>query len=231
MASVRGLPWLLRGFALAASLLGGTAWGQDVTIKPDPPGSSPSGADRLRPDGSDRYAPKVDWSQIPPWRQTSFFGLRARGQFFVYVVDCSGSMADAGRLARAKQEIRRSVMGLRWPQKFLVIFYNDRPLPMPGGGVPQPADLSAKNQLVSWFRLIQPDGETDPRGAMALALGLRPDAIFLLSDGEFPSGAAAAIAQKNPYKVPIHCIDLAGAGGDQLKQIARDSGGQYVVRP
>ena len=46
------------------------------------PGGSPE--DRYGPDGA------VDWSDVPPWRQTSFFGIRARGQFFVYVVDCSG---------------------------------------------------------------------------------------------------------------------------------------------
>src|SRR5262245_43749007 len=41
-----------------------------------PPGSSPS----------DRYDSDVD-STDPPWRQTSFFGIRARGQFFVFVLD------------------------------------------------------------------------------------------------------------------------------------------------
>ena len=66
------------------------------------PGASPE--DRYGPDGA------VDWSEIPPWRQTSFFGIRARGQFFVYVVDCSGSMIDDDRMPRATIELRRSVL-------------------------------------------------------------------------------------------------------------------------
>ena len=67
---------------------------------------------------------------------------------------------------------------------------------------------------------------------MALALAMRPDAVFLLSDGEFPEGTVEAIARKNRRKVPIHCIDLTGGdAGDQLRQIARDSGGQYRWRP
>ncbi len=54
----------------------------------------------------DRYNLEVtDWSEIPTWRQTSFFGLRARGQFFVFVVDQSGSMIDDDRLIRAKIEL------------------------------------------------------------------------------------------------------------------------------
>jgi hypothetical protein len=174
-----------------------------------------------------------DASDDPPWRQAAFFGVRARGLFFVYVLDQSGSMVDDDRLTRATIELRRSVFALRSPQRFEVIFYNDEATAMPGGPIPRPADLHNKQLLTSWLRLIDPDGETDPRGAIQQALALRPDAVFLLSDGEFPEKTAATIAQANPHKVPIHCIDLAGgaAQGSQLKQIARDSGGQYKSRP
>ncbi len=191
-----------------------------------------AGSAFLAPPGSDRYDPNgVDWRDVPPWRQTSFFGIRARGQFFVYVVDCSGSMIEDDRLARAKEELRRSVRRLQEPQRFKVIFYNDVPIAMPGD-LPRSADLQAKDQFLAWLRLIEPDGETDPRGAMAQALAMRPDAVFLLSDGEFPEGTAEAIARKNARKVPIHCIDLSRDDvGDQLKQIARESGGRYVWRP
>jgi hypothetical protein len=194
--------------------------------------TSKAAADLLRLPGSSRYDPgAVDWREVPHWRQTSFFGIRAQGQFFIYVVDCSGSMLDDDRLIRAKGELRRSIDRLQYPQRFYVIFYNDRPMPM-FGDLPRPADLSAKSQLNQWLRLIQPDGGTDPRGAMALALSLRPDAVFLLSDGEFPDGTVESIARKNPRKVPIHCVDLSGGvAGDQLLRIARDSGGQYASRP
>lgn len=206
--------------------------GAGTTTKPHAKSksSTTAAADLLRPPGSDPYT-TIDWNALPPWKQTSFYGIRAKGQVFIYVVDCSGSMADDERLIRAKQEIRRSVMELRWPQKFQVIFYNDQPLCMPGG-IPQSADLMPKLQMLDWFKTIGPEGETDPRGAMAQAVSLRPDAVFLLSDGEFPPGSVEAISKKNTHKVPIHCIDLAGgAAGDQLKRIAQDSGGQYVSRP
>ena len=187
----------------------------------------------LQPPGSQgRYdEDATDWRDVPPWRQTSFFGVRAQAKFVVYVVDCSGSMIEEDRLARAKEEVRKSVLALREPQRFKVIFYNDQPIAMPGE-LPRPADLASKAQLLSWLRMIEPDGATDPRPAMGLALALQPDAVFLLSDGEFPEGTVEGVARKNPRKVPIHCVDLSGGeAGDQLERIAKESGGRYARRP
>jgi len=190
-----------------------------------PTGTSGNGQDRYNLEGT-------DWSEIPSWRQTSFFGLRARGQFFVFVVDQSGSMIDDDRLTRAKIELLRTVFALQPPQRFEVIFYNEEATPMPGGPLPRPADLKTKNQLTSWLHLIGPDGGTDPRPAMAQAIALQPDAVFLLSDGEFPEGTVERVAKLNPRKVPIHCVDMTGGqAGTHLLRIARDSGGQYASRP
>lgn len=195
------------------------------------PKSKQRSSEFLRRPGERRYEHDEDWSELPPWRQTEFFGIRARGQFFVYVVDCSGSMIDEDRLVRAKRELRRSINRLQVPQRFKVIFYNDQPVPMPGD-LPRSADQNSKDQLAAWLRLIEPDGETDPRAAIGLALALRPDAVFLLSDGEFPDGTVEAIAKKNSRKVPIHCVDLSGGeSGDQLRRIAADSRGEYRARP
>jgi hypothetical protein len=189
----------------------------------------------LQPPGStsdDRYAPDDDWYDVPAWRKTTFFGIRARGQFFVYVVDCSGSMLDDDRLTRATIEVRKSVMALKEPQKFEVIFYNNESMPMPGGPRPRTADMEAKNQLLLWLRLIEPDGGTDPRQSLKQAISLKPDAVFLLSDGEFPEGTVDEVARLNTRNIPIHCIDLAGgSAGDHLKRIAAQSGGQYASRP
>lgn len=208
----------------------GAATAQEIIVKAADE-TAQAGSQFLKPPGTstDRYAPSVDWSTIPPWRQTEFFGIRAQGKTFLYVVDCSGSMGDLDRLVRAKREIRRCVGEMRFPQRFQIIFYNDRPLSMPGGG-PQGADYGSKVQLAHWMSLIDADGETDPRGAMALALGQKPDAVFLLSDGEFPPGTAASIAKLNKAKTPIHCIDFSGGSAD-LKAIAKASGGQYGSRP
>ena len=194
------------------------------------PKSGAEAAEVLTRARGDKYAPKVDWSAVPPWRQTDFFGVKAQGQTFIYVVDCSGSMDEGDRLVRAKREIRRSVGKLRWPQKFHVIFYNDGPIPLPGG-LPRSADAKGKAGLDDWLSLIDAEGPTDPREAMSQALALNPDAVFLLTDGEYPEGSAEAIAAKNPKGVPIHCVDMAGRGTKSLRKIAADSGGEYVARP
>jgi hypothetical protein len=182
---------------------------------------------------ADRYSPgSPDWSELPPWRRTSFFGIRAPGRFFVYVIDCSESMIDDDRLARATIELRRSVLALQAPQQFEVIFFNDESIPMPGGPRPRPADQQTKSQLLAWLRLIEPESGTDPRLALRQALSLRPEAVFLLSDGEFPNGTVAEVARLNTRQIPIHCVDLSGGlGGAHLKRIAHDSGGQYASRP
>ena len=197
-------------------------------------------ADRLKPKSSflrppggnpdDKYGD--DDEEVPPWRQTTFFGIRARGQFFIYVLDGSGSMIDEDRFPKATIELRRSVFALQPPQRFEVIFYNERPIPMPGGPTPRPADLKSKTALLQWLRMMEPEGETFAVPAMSQAIALRPDAIFFLSDGVLPDGTVESIAGLNKAKIPIHCIDLTGgAAGDQLRRIAEQNGGTYAARP
>src|SRR5262249_53784945 len=121
---------------------------------------------------------------------------------------------------------------LQAPQQFEVIFYNDESIPMPGGPRPRPADPPTKSQFLAWLSLMEPEGGTDPRLALRQALSLRPDAVFLLSDGAFPGGTVAEVERLTPRRIPIHCVDLAGGlGGDHLKRIAQASGGQYASRP
>lgn len=204
-------------------LLTAPAFAQKVSSKPRP------GARYLTQPGGDPYSGGTDWANLPPWRQTSFFGVRSKGQFFIYVVDCSGSMGDEARLVRAKAELRRTINAMRYPQRFQVIFYNDEPFTLPAA--PQSADAKGKQAAMNAFSLVDADGPTDPRTAMRLALGQRPDAVFLLSDGEYPEGCPEAISRANPNHVPIHCIDLSGgSAGADLRRIASESGGQYAAR-
>ena len=225
---------LTRAAFVVAILLATTSGAQEIVVKAEKSESEKS--DLLRPPGdsastgssSSSKAP-VDWASLPPWKKTEFFGIRAQGKTFIYVVDCSGSMGQRERLTRAKREIRRGVADMRFPQRFHVIFYNDRPRNMPGGG-PQGVDLESKEHLNRWLSTIDADGDTDPREAMTQALALKPDAVFLLSDGEFPAGVVESISRKNTGKVPVHCVGLSGKGTD-LKKIAKESGGEYVSRP
>ncbi len=208
----------LMGLVLSATIL--TADGPKVRSK--------AAADLEATKTVDLYGSE-DWTRLPAWEQTSFFGVRAKGKVFVFVIDCSGSMG-GGRLARAKSELRRTIAQMRFPQKYLVIFYNDSTQIMPGG-VPRSADYAAQTTLENWLGRIDAEGATQPRDAMRLGIGLQPDAIFLLSDGEFPRGAVEEINARNQKPVPVHCIDLGnGAGTEGLRRIAEHSGGRYAGR-
>lgn len=217
----------MRARIIAAGLMMGIALGNagiagGQTIVPKPPEGAPS-------QPADRYD-KEDWSALPPWKQTNFWGVRAKGQVFVFVIDVSGSMGDQARLVRAKAELRRTVRALKYPQRFLVIVHNEEPRIL-GSGTLLLAGPESSARLDSWLRTVDADGGTDPRAAMQMALGLNPDAVFLLSDGEYPKGSAETIAKANRFRVPVHCVDLSGgASGSSLKRIAGESGGQYAPR-
>ncbi len=181
--------------------------------------------------GSGNYE-SPDFSEIPKWRQISFFGLRAEGRVFIFVIDRSGSMASNARLIRAKLQLIETIRKMQFPQRYLVITFNETARPLIDV-VPVSANRQGSDLLRRQLRYVEPIGETNPLPAMRMAINLRPDAIFLLADGDFPEGAASTInAYNDDNRIPIHCVDLVGGvAGDDLKQIAKQSGGQYLSRP
>ncbi|MEK6236673.1 MAG: VWA domain-containing protein, partial [Planctomycetales bacterium] len=157
-----------------------------------------------------------------------FFGITASGNAFVFVVDISGSMR-GGRFTRAKAELRRSIDALNEKQSYYIIFYNHRTLPMPSGGL-----LAATTQnlvkTTRWMtRYARCTGDTYPEPALKMALRIRPDAVFLLSDGEFDRFVAVRISEyQTGFPVPIHTVGFTNRDGEAvLKAIAERTGGTY----
>lgn len=163
----------------------------------------------------------------------SFFGLEAKGGKFVYVVDRSGSMRGQSLVA-AKGELTRSIMSLGERVEFFVFFYNTDPTPMPGSDLVKATDSNVTDAL-NWIEGVSAGGGTDPTSTMKLALSLKPDAIWLLSDGQFDAKSAEIIADENPGgRVTIHTIAFFSRAGEAiLRKIANENGGQYrfVQRP
>jgi von Willebrand factor type A domain len=164
----------------------------------------------------------------------SFFGIRAEGQRFVYVVDRSGSMGDI-RYERAKTELIRSLAGLSRTQEFFVILYSDDSYPM---FFPRKttefvkASDEAIEQVRDWVNGLGVNGGTNPEPALTKALRMKPDAVFFLTDGEIPASTADSVQRENGGKVTVHTIGFTNPASESvLREIADQSGGKYLFVP
>ncbi len=169
---------------------------------------------------------------------TSFFGLEAYGRRFAYVLDRSGSMGDPGNkpLNAAKQELLTSMARLGDIHQFFIIFYNEEPVVFnPGGGVRQAvfADEVTKNSARRFVERVQAHGGTRHYEALASAIALRPDVIFLLTDGEpkddLSDEELDRLRRSNGGLAQIHVVQFAASpyDGNSLVRLARENRGQH----
>ncbi|MBN2063180.1 MAG: VWA domain-containing protein [Sedimentisphaerales bacterium] len=155
-----------------------------------------------------------------------FFGLSDSGSGFVYVIDHSGSM-EGEKISAALRELSRSIKALDNNVKFYLVFYSDTCLAMPASSL-IPANQQNKARYLEWAQTVTAQGGTNPIEAMQLAISLKPDVIWLLSDGEFAPEAAGTIKQANRRKIKINTLAFgAGAGQAQLQQIAAQNYGKF----
>ena len=72
-----------------------------------------------------------------------------------------------------------------------------------------------------------PTGGTDPLESIARAMEKRPEAIFILSDGEFDFSVVTTVGTLNTqFGVPIHTIGFM-ADAHTLKHLANQNQGTY----
>lgn len=161
-----------------------------------------------------------------------FFGSKGAGKSFVYVVDCSGSMYGQ-RFKRAKDELVKSVNRLTPEQKFYVYFFNDRTFPLydpkPAKGM-QVANKTNKQRASAWIRSREPESTTNPNLALQQALEMKPEVIFLLTDGELddPLEVRQMIKKFNKSSVVIHTIAFENEEGAMtLEAIAKENNGTF----
>lgn len=168
---------------------------------------------------------------------TAFFGIAARAQRFVFVVDASESMREHGAMQTAKKELWQSLQQLSAPVKFQLVFFNLKSQSITRRGE-RPQMLSANEANLrmaqQFLKGIQPDSGTDRFGALSFALSLGPDVVFLLTDSDTPELSAkelSDIRRLNRSRAVIHVVEF-GKGADLgrdnfLKAIARQHGGTY----
>jgi hypothetical protein len=164
-----------------------------------------------------------------------FYGQEARGKRFVYVVDASSSMTGL-RFEKALDELMKSIVELDSDQFFYVIFFNHDEFPQFFPLVDEflsKANANSVHKLADWLKHVAPMGSTNPAPALERALKLNPDAIFLLSDGEFDIRPTMHVLdQFHRESIVIHTIALGSAVGERmLTAISNRTGGEFRFVP
>lgn len=164
---------------------------------------------------------------------TQFFPLDRPTGRFVFVVDASKSMNQKypgpakTRFGRVKVELWKTIYRMVPEQKFFVVFFNTRALPMPATEL-RDGGMERQTDLFDWTRTVRADGQTDPHEALLLAMRMRPDVIYFLTDGEFNYKVVREVTQANFGGITIHTLSLGDdAGAKFLEEIAEKNGGKY----
>jgi hypothetical protein len=134
----------------------------------------------------------------------------------------------------------RTLSQLYAEQEFVVLMFSDDCQPMFDLPIRRlrfhAATPQNKSRIANWLARVRPGGATDPRTSIRAALALYPDAIFLLSDGEFRAGGRGLIADQvirmarglNTHQTPIHTIAYQDRRSRRtLEAIAEHSGGTF----
>jgi hypothetical protein len=149
----------------------------------------------------------------------------------VYVVDRSGSMTDS--IDYVKEELKHSIGKLPDDKEFHVLFYSSGPaLEMPTHRLVNATERN-KQFAFEFIDGIIAQGETDPSDALRRAFAVRPEVIYLLTDGEFDRAVVGLVRGLNAGgRVQVHTIGFLytwpGTSAEGvLKQIAAEHGGNY----
>ena len=172
----------------------------------------------------------------------AFMGAQDQGSKVVFVIDASGSMTSNNSMQVAKNALVSSLQALDAHQQFLIIFYDDRPTVLHLRDVHKPQLYAAteihKTLAKQKIAGIQPGTGTQHVPALEMALRLRPDVIFFLTDAQEPpiyEGELVSLKNLNNKTTRIHSIEF-GVGPEVsdtaspknfLRRLSRQNGGTY----
>lgn len=176
----------------------------------------------------------------------TFFGVKAGGNRFAFVVDGSMSMRRNG-WAACQRELVAAVGRLKPHQFFYVILFNAKPHRMFSDERPEPKPLRATPENVArlrkWVYSFKLQTGTLPMASMKRVLAMRPDAIYFLTDGRLHDDTEGYLKENNKRKDAYDAVVRAATvqtigfytedGRAVLQRIAQDNGGtfRYVARP
>jgi hypothetical protein len=168
--------------------------------------------------------------------RTSVFGIEGEGYKFAYVFDRSGSM-EGRPLQAAKAELIASLKSLADNHQFQIIFYNSQPLRFSPSGEPNRLFFASernKNLAAKFIGSIVADDGTDHERALTLAINLRPDVIFLLTDADEPKLSPGQLDKINRRAegITINAVEFGfgpqAESDNFLVRLARGSGGRHA---
>jgi hypothetical protein len=171
--------------------------------------------------------------------RTRLFGVQGEGHKFVYVFDRSASMGgvDRNALAGAKAELLVSLKNLGPAHRFQIIFYNETPTIFNPSGASYdllPATNENKAEAAKFAASIAAAGGTRHVEALMLAMKLKPDVIFFLTDADEPKLSPGQLAKlhREAAGITINAIEFGfGPQADPdnfLVELARQNGGQHA---
>jgi len=173
-----------------------------------------------------------------PGRGSGLFGVGGdeEARKIVYVVDRSGSMTSS--IDYVKLELKRSIGKLGEEKEFHIIFYSSGPpVEMPTRRLVNATDRD-KRLAFEFVDGIIAQGETDPSKALERAFEVKPELIYLLTDGEFDKAMVDLLKRLNrDQKITVHTIGFWSwrsrqdsdppSGEEVMKIMADQNGGNY----
>lgn len=168
-----------------------------------------------------------------------FFGIFARARKVVYIIDASESMKKHNAMNIAREELFQSLKGMAATDQFQVIFFDAQPHVMAGQQGTKLLSANPRNLLQAerFAKGILPESGTDRFAAISLALGFKPEVIFLLTDADDPKLSAQQlddIRRINKRRTSINVVEFgikADLSSDSfLKKLARQNGGKHFYR-
>lgn len=145
----------------------------------------------------------------------------------VFLIDKSGSMFDF--FDHLRVHLAQVVTDMKPYQKFELIFFDERAEAWQGRLVN--ASGGRKRAASRFMNGIVTNGQTKPDRAIRMALALKPDLMFILSDGEFDAKVVSLIAKLNKgRKTQINTLyahEHEGGRADNLRRIAQENRGRY----
>lgn len=180
---------------------------------------------------------------------TQIFDLADEGMDFVYVFDRSESMNSridhkiedrvvysVTPLAAAKVELVKSLSDLRTQNRFHILFYNHDSWLFDAGrnarGLITATDEN-KNRALAFIDSVYGDGQTRHVPPLEAAIRMRPDVIFLLTDGEEKDDPTPAelgrLRKLNKGRTRINVIQFiyGPQTSSGLETLASENGGKH----